>query len=117
MSIKSISISLYVKDTARADVLLSLSRAYYRFATIDSCEDGEIPFDNAIEIFHKIKLALNTFDSTPMPKDIICNVTLSKNDDSQHEYNNNNISHSTYNSLITILSHINEEFTFIRGFK
>lgn len=117
MSINSISISFSAKDTARADVMLTTTRAYYRFATIDSCEEGEIPFNNALENFSKIKQALNSSDAEPMPQDVKCAVRISDIYNTHIEYNNNNISQSAYNSLINITSRINDEFTFIRGFK
>lgn len=106
-----------VKNSARADVMLTHSRAYYRFATTDTCEDGEIPFNNALEIFNKIIQTLNTFDFESMPNDVQCAVTISDEDNTHLEYNNNNISQSAYNSLINILSRIGNEFIFIRGFK
>ena len=117
MSINSITITFSVKETARADVLLTTTRVYYRFATIDTCEEGEIPCNNTLDIFDRIIFALTTHDVTPMPHDVMCSITISNKDYPQINYNNNNISQSAYNSLINIISQICDEFMFIRGFK
>ena len=116
MTIESISITLSVENTARADVMLTSSRAYYRFATIDTAEEGEIPYENATEVLRGINQALTTI-SEPMPQDVRCIVAIINNDKSKIGYDNNSISLSAYNSLINILSRISEEFMFIRGFK
>ena len=117
MTIKSFSITLSVENTARADVMLTSSRAYYRFATIDTCEEGDIPYENIVEVFDKIGQALDSNDSKPMPSDVKCIISITNDDNSNNEYNNQNISLSAYNNLINILSRISDEFMFIRGFK
>lgn len=117
MSTNSITITFSVKETARADVLFTNSRAYYRFATIDTCEEGEIPCNNTLDIFDRIISALTSHDAEPMPHDVMCSVTISNEDSQTIKYNNNSISQSAYNSLINIISQICTEFMFIRGFK
>ena len=117
MSINTITISFSVENTARADVMLTNSRVYYRFATVDTCEEGEMPCENATEIINKISETLNTPDSELMPQDVKCSVIISNADNSKTEYNNNDISLASYNSIINILSRIGDEFMFIRGFK
>lgn len=117
MTIKSFSITLSVENTARADVMLTSSRAYYRFATIDTCEEGDMPYENIVEVFNKISHALTSNDSEPMPSDVKCIISITNDDNSNNEYNNQNISLSAYNNLINILSRISDEFMFIRGFK
>ncbi len=117
MSITSITISLSVENTARADVLLTTTRAYYRFATIDTCEEGEMPYENSCDVFNKIEQTLASHSTTAMPQDVKCAVSITNNDNSKKDYNNSNISLSTYNSLINILSRISDDFLFIRGFK
>ena len=117
MTINSFSITLSVENTARADVMLTSSRAYYRFATIDTCEEGDMPYENAVEVFDKINQALSTTDSEPMPIDVKCIISIINKDKTKTDYNNQNISLSAYNSLINILSRISDEFMFIRGFK
>lgn len=117
MSISTISISLSVENVARADVLLTTTRAYYRFATIDTCEEGDMPYGNACDVFNKIEQAIATHSTTQMPQDVKCVITITNDDDSKNNYNNSNISLYSYNSLINILSRINDEFMFIRGFK
>lgn len=42
MEIKRLTIMLRVADVARADIMLVPERLYYRFATEDSLEDGEL---------------------------------------------------------------------------
>ncbi len=115
MSIESISITFSVENTARADVMLTSSRIYYRFATIDTCEEGDIPF-NDIELIKRIEQTIRTSDSELMPCDVKCNITINTKS-SEQMFDNNNISLTTYNSLINILSRISDEFLFIRGFK
>ena len=117
MTIDSITITLSVENTARADVMLSSLRAYYRFATIDTCDEGDMPYENAVEVFDKINQALSTTDSEPMPNDVKCIISIINKDKTKTDYNNQNISLSAYNSLINILSRISDEFMFIRGFK
>ncbi len=117
MSISTISISLSVENVARADVLLTTTRAYYRFATIDTCEEGDMPYGNACNIFNKIEQTISTHSATEMPQDVKCVITITNDDGSKNDYNNSNISMPSYNSLINILSRISDEFMFIRGFK
>lgn len=117
MTIDTITISFSVEDTARADVMLTNSRVYYRFATIDTSEEGEMPCENANEIISKMTQSLATTDNNLMPQDVKCSVIITKNDNSKIEYNNDTITLDAYNSLINILSHIGDEFMFIRGFK
>lgn len=117
MSANSITISFSVENVALADVMLTPTRAYYRFATTDTREDGEIPCSNPPDIFDKIIHALNNFDAEPMPQEVKCSAIISYDDNSQIIYNNNNISQSAYSSLINILPQISDEFMFIRGFR
>lgn len=117
MTIDSITITFSVENTARADVMLTNSRVYYRFATIDTCEEGEMPCENGNEIISKITQSLNTTDNELMPQDVKCLVIITNNDNSKIEYKNDTITLDTYNSLINILSRIGDEFMFIRGFK
>lgn len=41
--IKKLTLMFAAGDVARADILLSHDRIYYRFATDDSIEDGQLP--------------------------------------------------------------------------
>lgn len=41
--IKKLTLMFAAGDVARADILLSPDRIYYRFATDDSIEDGQLP--------------------------------------------------------------------------
>lgn len=43
MDIRSVTVMVTAVDTARADILLTPERIYYRFATDSSIEDGELP--------------------------------------------------------------------------
>ena len=116
MQYVSITATFSVEDTARADIILNASRAYYRFATTDSCEEGEIPFAQLSETASHIIQVLDTDSNKPMPTDVYCKITIVTNEENT-VYDNSNISHSAYNSLINIFARISEEFIFIRGFK
>ena len=117
MQIESISVTFSVENTARADMMLTSSRVYYRFATIDTCEEGEMPYDDAIETINKINISLTPSEGEAMPQDVKCTVDISYIDGSKKKYDNNNINLDSYNSIINIISRISEEFLFVRGFK
>ncbi len=117
MTTESIYITIAVDNTARADVLLTSSRAYYRFATTDTCEEGEMPYCNSAEIFDSINQTLSTNEQEPMPHDVKCIVTITSNGNNKTKYDNENISLTAYNLLINTLSRISDEFMFVRGFK
>ena len=112
----SITISLSVDNVARADIHLTPSRAYYHFATSDTCEDGAVPCSNLNETISNILDILSSNDQNPMPSDVKCEVIINSNN-LETRYDNSNISLHCYNSLISILFKISDEFTFIRGFK
>lgn len=116
MQYHSITATFSVEGTARADIMLTTSRVYYRFATADTCEEGEIPFTQLDEVASFINQALSSASNNLMPTDVSCSITLT-NDNEKIDYNNSCISHSAYNSLINIFAQISEEFIFIKGFK
>ena len=116
MPTSSVIISFSVENVARADILLTSSRAFYRFATSDTGEDGSVPYNNLDDTISTILDMLTNLDGDLMPSDVKCEVIINANN-SKTTYNNSNISQSCYNSLITLLSQISDEFTFIRGFK
>ena len=116
MPTSSVIISFSVENVARADILLTSSRAFYRFATSDSGEEGSVPYNNLDDTISTILDMLTNLNGDLMPSDVKCEVIINANN-SKTTYNNSNISQSCYNSLITLLSQISDEFTFIRGFK
>ena len=113
----TLTISLSVENVARADIQFNSSRIYYRFATIDTCEDGAIPYNDTDNTIAQITQLLTCSDEESMPNDVVCKISISLNNDIISTFNNSNISRAAYNSLINILSRISDEFIFIRGFK
>ena len=116
MTIKSISITWAVPDTARADVMITSSRAYYRFATVDTCEEGELPCPLANTLFDKITNALNDNMVELMPTDVKHCISI-EHDTTIIRYDNSLISLQAYNFIINLLSQLGDEFSFISGFK
>lgn len=102
-------------DTARADVLITPSRAYYRFATADTCEEGDLPCPTSGTLFDEITNALNDNNGDLMPTDVKHSVTIDYGSTVQ-EYNNTRISLKSYNFIISRISQLGDEFAFIRGF-
>ena len=118
MTANTLTISLSVENVARADIQFNSSRVYYRFATIDTCEDGSIPYNDTDNTIAQITQQLLTnSDIDLMPKDVLCEISISLNNNIINTFNNSNISRTAYDSLINILSRISDEFIFIRGFK
>ena len=117
MTTNSVTITFSVENTARADVMLSNSRVYYRFATVDTCEEGEMPCSETEEIIDKITQSINDGNGEPMPIDVKCIVTIIHDDGAKTTFDNSSITLASYNALINILSHIGNEFMFVWGFK
>lgn len=116
MTFKSISITWVVPNTARADVMITSSRAYYRFATSDTCEEGDLPCSITDTLFNEITQALNDNGNDLMPTDVRHAITI-EYDTATKEYDNSHISLKTYDFIINRISQLGEEFTFVRGFK
>ena len=116
MPTSSVIISFSVENVARADILLTSSRAFYRFATSDTGEEGSVPYNNLDDTISTILDMLTNLDGDLMPSDVKCEVIINSNN-LETRYDNSNISLHCYNSLISILFKISDEFTFIRGFK
>lgn len=117
MTIDSVTITFSVENTARADVMLTNSRVYYRFATVDTCEEGEMPCSETEDIIDKIADSINDGNDEPMPQDVKCVVSFNHNDSAKTTFDNNSITLASYNAIINILSRIGDEFMFVRGFK
>ncbi len=108
---RNLNIMLVVADTARADILLTASRTYYRFVTADTLDSGEtapIPsFPSAIE---EIASSLSLRDGEqPLDPDIYVRISL---DDRALPPT----SEQGLRRLIDLLTPIAPEFTFLHGF-
>lgn len=117
MAANSISISISVTDVARADILIITNRIYYRFATTDTAEEGELPYNNTTPIIEQLELSLLSPTTNPLPDDVKFHAVIkyqSTNDDIIIK--NNMISTATFNSIIKQLSNICDEFIFFKGF-
>ena len=112
----TISILFSVPDTARAEILITAKRIYYQFSTYDTCEKGDFYFANSNLLISEIESILLDNSSRIMPTDVICNISID-NESKSIKYNNHNITHLSFNSIINKLVLTCDEFLFLRGFK
>lgn len=108
-----IVVMIMVDDVARADLLLSSSRTYYRFATDSSIEDGEL---KGIERFESIAGdILDVVSGEVESGDVSHDVRL------QLYFDNRlmpfKATEESLGRLIDILSALFPEFGFLRGFQ
>lgn len=98
-------------DIARADILLSADRIYYRFATDDSIEDGQLPpykgdfaaFAN--EIVSELDNAKSTGDDSVKMTVFVDNKLATNTTDCE-----------TIAKTVATLCTVADEFAFLRGF-
>lgn len=108
-----LTLMIGVADTARADIALTPERIYYRFATDESIEDGELPA--AKEDFRTLSLRLLEAaeadkDETPVPDEV--KVTLFVNNRRREIA----VSEKSLRRLIEELCAVADEFMFLKGF-
>lgn len=113
--INRISFMFSVENRARADVMLSSDRTYYRFATEDSMEEGELPgnpehFDEfARELLDVFRAGVGVNASTdPVHFTLFVNNTRVT-----PEVLNND----TLRRFICRMARYADEFAFLRGFE
>ncbi len=112
MDINRLTLMLRVADVARADIMLTPERIYYRFATEDTLEDGELA---AVPDFDTVTCELveaskATEGEKPLGDGLLMQVFV-----------NNRLSTDTVSeqSLCRLVDHvlpIAAEFQFLRGF-
>lgn len=110
--LRSVTVMLKVEDTARADVMLSPTRTYYRFVTDSSIEDGELAAVANLEaVAAELNAAVEGHEGeTPLSADVKLQLFI-----------NNRVvdCHPTEGSLkrtVEILVPLAPEFAFLRGF-
>lgn len=111
--ITRLTIMLGVSDTARADIALTADRIYYRFATDESIEDGELPAakeDFATLAARIVAKAEAEAEEALLPDDV--RVTLFV-DNRLHRAT---VSEKSLRRMVDELCGIAEEFMFLRGF-
>ncbi|MFG6386067.1 MAG: hypothetical protein K1V80_06305 [Muribaculaceae bacterium] len=111
--INRITLMIKVEDVARADIMITPERTYYRFATDASIEDGELA---AVENFNNvvsklIDAAIPLDDERPLPENVKLQVFV-----------NNRLSpekptEESLRRVINAVAPLSPEFSFIEGFK
>lgn len=112
-AIARLTIMVAVSDTARADIALTPERIYYRFATDEAIEDGELPAAKE--------------DFTTLAVRILSNVTARDNEKALPDdvrltiFVNNRksditVSEESLRRMVDELHAVADEFTFLKGF-
>lgn len=110
--LRSVTVMLKVEDIARADLMLSPTRTYYRFATDSSIEDGELA---AVGNLEAVAAELNAAGEgregeTPLSGDVKLQLFI-----------NNRVidcrpTEASLKRTVEILAPLAPEFAFLRGF-
>lgn len=108
-----LTIMMGVADIARADVALTPDRIYYRFATDESIEDGELP--GAKEDFGTITDDLLTAvsakdDEQPLSEGVKVTIFV------DNHLSGIKVSEESLRRLVGRLRQVAEEFAFLGGF-
>ena len=112
MADNRLTLMFRVDDTARADLAITPSRTYYRFATEGSIEDGELgavaDFDAAMAEI--IDAAMPRPDEIPLPAEVKFQLFV-----------NNRLSpekptEQSLRRVISALQPLHAEFAFLKGF-
>lgn len=112
MDINRLTLMLRVADVARADIMLTPERIYYRFATEDSIEDGELaPLpDFAATINSLVEVAKGCANETPLAETVLMQVFVN------NRLSCEPVSEQSLTRLIRELLPITAEFQFLQGF-
>lgn len=110
---RRLTIMMRVADVARADMALTPERIYYRFATDESIEDGELPpakedFDLLAD--RLLDCAKAKEGETPLAKDVKLSFFVS------NRINDFAVSEQSLKRLVGELTLIADEFSFLKGF-
>lgn len=108
-----LTLMLMATDTARADIALTPDRIYYRFATDESIEDGELPgskedFDGLCR--RLLSNATSRDTETPLSDEIKLSIFT------DNRATDIKVSEQSLRRLVNELRAIAEEFAFLGGF-
>lgn len=109
----NLTLMLRVADAARADIALTPDRVYYRFATDESIEDGELPGlkDGFAEFAGRVLDELAARENETALADEIKVSVFINNRVSQQK-----ISEQSLRRLVDALKETADEFAFLNGF-
>jgi hypothetical protein len=109
-----ITFMLKIEDNARADVAMTPDKTYYRFATLDTLEDGELPGlgDNFGKFAEELLAAFNAGVGTSANIDPVKFTLFVNNRVAQPVILNND----TLRVFINKLAAAHDEFGFLCGF-
>lgn len=112
MEIKRLTIMLRVADVARADIMLVPERVYYRFATEDSLEDGELAAvpDFAAVASELIEAAKAAEGENPLADGMLMQVFVN------NRLSTDAVSEQSLRRMVNCLLPIAAEFQFLHGF-
>lgn len=110
---RRLTIMLRVDDSARADMALTPERIYYRFATDDSIEDGELP--PAKKDFDALQHDLITA-ATALPDERKLGPEVKVEIFVQNRLQPISVSEQSLRRLVAALGAIADEFAFLGGF-
>ena len=108
-----LTLMLRVADTARADIALTPERVYYRFATEETIEDGELPApkDDFGGLVESIVGDVEAKDGeTPLGNEMKVEIFI------DNRVSGVNVSEQSLRRLVNRLKCVAEEFAFLRGF-
>lgn len=110
---RRLTIMMRAGDEARADMALTPERIYYRFATDESIEDGELPaakedFDDLSNRIIKAATALD--NESPLGSDMKISIFV------QNRISDIKISEESLKRLVLEMRSVAEEFAFLGGF-
>lgn len=111
--ISRLTLMLCVSDMARADIALTADRIYYRFATDESIEDGELPAskENFTSLAERIvSSAKGAENESVLLPEVKVNVFV------DNRRRDMTVSEESLRRMVDELCGIAEEFMFLRGF-
>lgn len=111
--INRLTVMMRISDVARADIALTADRIYYRFATDDSIEDGELP--PAKEDFNILADRLVS-DLKANENECAINSEVKVDIFVNNRLSDINISEESLARFISRLCSLADEFGFLRGF-
>lgn len=108
-----LTIMMRVADTARADIALTPDRIYYRFATDETIEDGELPAPK--EDFGELVEALVS-EAGAKDGETVIGSEMKVELYLDNRVSGINFSEQSLRRMVDRLKHIAEEFAFLGGF-
>lgn len=111
--IKRLALMVRVSDDARADIALTPDRSYYRIATDDSIEDGEL---HAVKDFENAARAV-VEAYTPLPGDAALGAEMRVQLFVNNRLQTPPATEGSLQRLIAAVAPLMPEFEFLYGFK